>query len=130
MSDHDANDAQASTGSHDDDSTTSSTSAANTPIGFYQRDAAVDILGPLLDERTRLIKEVVRTFTELNDMATKSSSAADPTYAARAVAHEHAKNEMSTNAALIRGNLESHRKCSEDPSRSNKSDDTGASGGT
>ena len=72
MSDHDANDAQASTGSHDDDSTTSSTSAANTQIGFYQRDAAVDILGPLLDERTRLIKEVVRTFTELNDTATKS----------------------------------------------------------
>ena len=34
MSDHAVNDAQASTGSHDDESTASSTSAADTPIGF------------------------------------------------------------------------------------------------
>ena len=40
MSDHAANDAQASNGGHDDDSTTSSTSAPNTPIGFYKRLAA------------------------------------------------------------------------------------------
>jgi hypothetical protein len=162
MSDHAANDTQASTGSHDDDSTTSSTLAPNTPIGFYkrlaawltlydqksylkdkvesfqaagpaanepeftnakterktvdinelraytslqdwlqdndpegnylaQRDAAVDILGPLLDERTRLIKEVVRTLTELNNKTTTSSGAADPTYDALAAAHQHAK---------------------------------------
>ena len=157
-------DAQASTGSHDDVSTTSSTSAPNTPIGFYkrlaawltlydqksylkdkvesfqtagqaanepeftnaiterktvdvnelraytslqdwlqdndpdgtflaQRDAAVDTLGPLIDERTRLIKEVVRTLTELNNMATNSSGAADPAYNALAAAHQNAKRD-------------------------------------
>ena len=162
MSDHAANDTQASTGCHDDDSTTSSTLAPNTPIGFYkrlaawltlydqksylkdkvesfqaagpaanepeftnakterktvdinelraytslqdwlqdndpeenylaQRDAAVDILGPLLDERTRLIKEVVRTLTELNNKTTTSSGAADLIYDALAAAHQHAK---------------------------------------
>ena len=153
--------AQASTGSHDDDSTTS----PNTPIGFYkrlaawltlfydqksylkdkvesfqtagqaanepeftnaiterktvdinelraytslqdwlqdndpegtflaQRDAAVDTLGPLIDERTRLIKEVVRTLTELNNTATNSSGAADPAYDALAAAHQNAKRD-------------------------------------
>ena len=41
MSDLAANDAQASIGSHDDDSTTTaSISAPNTPIGFYKRLAA------------------------------------------------------------------------------------------
>jgi hypothetical protein len=40
MSQHAANDAQASTGSHDDDSTTSSTSPPNKAIGFYKRLAA------------------------------------------------------------------------------------------
>ena len=43
----------------------------NDPEGNYlaQRDAAVATLGPLLDERTRLIKEVVRTLTELENTA-------------------------------------------------------------
>ena len=162
-----ANDAQASTGSHDDDSTTSSTSQPNKTTRFYKRlsvwltlydqkaylkdkveslqaagpaanepdftnavterktvdinelrayaalqdwlqdndpegtflalrDAAVETFGPLLDERTRLIKEVVRTLRELNDTATNSSGAPDPTYTARAAAHQQAKNEMST----------------------------------
>ena len=180
MSDHAANDAQASTGSHDDDSTTSSTSAPNAPIGFYKRlsawltlydqksylkdkvesfktagqaanepeftnaiteqktvdineihaytslqdwlqdndpegtfvaqcDAAVDTLGSLLDETKRLVKEVVRTLTELNNTATNSSGAADPAYDALNATHQHAKNEMGTNDALIRGTLESHR---------------------
>ena len=83
----------------------------NDPKGtlMAQRDAAVDTLGPLLDERTRLIKEVVRTLTELNSTATNSSGAPDPAYAAVAAAHQYAKNEMSTNDALIRGTLESHR---------------------
>ena len=55
-----------------------------------QRDAAVDTLGPLLDERTRLIIEVVRT---VNNTATNSSSGeADPVYDALAAAHQHAKN--------------------------------------
>ena len=40
---------------------------------------------------------------------TNSSGAADPTYDALAAAHQNAKTEMSTNAALIRGTLESHR---------------------
>ena len=54
-----------------------------------QRDAAVDTLGPLLDERTRLIIEVVRT---VNNTATNSSSGeADPVYDALAAAHQHAK---------------------------------------
>jgi hypothetical protein len=165
-----ANDAQASTGSHDDDSTTSSTSQPNKTTRFYKRlsawltlydqkaylkdkveslqaagpaanepdftnavterktvdinelraytalqdwlqdndpegtflalhDAAVETFGPLLDERTRLILEVVRTLRELNDTATNSSGAPDPTYNARAAAHQQAKNEMSTNDA-------------------------------
>ena len=181
MSDQAANDAQASTGSHDDDSTSLSTSAPNAPIGFYERLSAwlslydqkmflkdkvdtfkaagpvanepeltnaiteqktVDInelraytslqdwiqdndpegtffvaqlqaaalnLGPLLDERTHLMKEVARTLAELNNTATNSSGAADPVYDILNTAHHKAKNEMSTNDALIRGTLESHR---------------------
>ena len=83
----------------------------NDPEGTFaiQRDAAVDTLGPLLDDRTRLMKEVVRTLAELNNTATNSSGAADPVYDALNTAHQHAKNEMSTNDALIRGTLESHR---------------------
>ena len=64
----------------------------NDPDGTFvaQRDAAVDTLGPLLDERTRLIIEVVRT---VNNTATNSSSGeADPVYDALAAAHQHAKN--------------------------------------
>ena len=180
MSDQAADDAQASTGSHDDDSTTSFTSQPNKTTSFYkhlsawltlydqkaylkdkveslqaagpaanepdftnavterktvdinelraytalqdwlqdndpegtflaQRDAAVETFGPLLDERMRLIKEVVRTLRELNDTATNSSGAPDPTYNERAAAHQQANNEMSTNDALIRGTLESYR---------------------
>ena len=71
--------------------------------------AAVETFGPLLDERTRLMQEVVRTLRELNDTATNSSGAPDPTYNAHAAAHQQAKNEMSTNDALIRGTLESYR---------------------
>ena len=146
MSNHAANDAQASTGSHDDESTASSTSAPDTPIGFYkrlaawltlydhnlylkdkveglqaagptsneaaftdavvterkqelrahtslqdwiqdhdpdgilmaQRNAALDHLGPLLEERSRLITEVVRTHNALLNTSTNSSGAADP----------------------------------------------------
>ena len=181
MNEHAANDAQASTGSHDDDSTISSTSQPNKTIRFYkhlaawltlydqkaylkdkveslqaaggpaanepdfinavterktvdinelraytalqdwlqdndpegtflaQRDAAVETFGPLLDERTRLIQEVVRTLRVLNDTATNSSGAADPAYNARAAAHQHANNELSIKDALIRGTLESYR---------------------
>ena len=69
----------------------------------------MDTLGPLLDERTRLIQEVVRTLRELNNTATNSSGATDPAYNARAAAHQHVKNEMSTNDALIRGTLGSYR---------------------
>ena len=174
-----ANDAQASTGTQDDESTTSSTSQSNKNTRFYKRlstwltlydqkaylkdkveslqaagpaanepevtnavterktvdinelraytalqdwlqdndpdgtflilrDAAVETVGPLLDERTRLIQEVVRTLRELNDTATNSSGAPDPTYNARAEAHQQAKTELSTNDALIRGTLESY----------------------
>jgi hypothetical protein len=60
-------------------------------------------------ESTRLIQEVVRTLRELNNKATNSSGAPDPAYNACAAAHQHAKNEMSTNDALIRGTLESYR---------------------
>ena len=83
----------------------------NDPDGplLVLRDAAVETVGPLLDERTRLIQEVVRTLRELNDTATNSSGAPDPTYTARAAAHQQAKIEMSTNDALIRGTLESYR---------------------
>ena len=181
MSDHAANDAQASTGSLDDESTTSSTSQPNKTTRFYKRlaaswltlydqkvylkdkveslqsagpaanepdftnavterktvdikelraytalqdwlpdndpdgtflairDAAVETFGPLLDERTRLIQEVVRTLRELNETATNSSGAPDPTYDARAAAHQRAKDELATNDALIRGTLESYR---------------------
>ena len=181
MSEHAANNAQAPTGSHDDDSTTSSTSPSNKTIDFSKRLAAwltlydqkpylkdkveslqaagpaanepeftnavterktvdinelractslqdwlqdndpegtflaqrdvavVETLGPLLDERTRLILEVVRTLRELNNTATNSSGAPDPAYNARAAAHQYAENEMSTNDALIRGTLESYR---------------------
>ena len=79
----------------------------NDPEGTFlaQRDAAVETFGPLLDERTRLIKEVVRTLRELNDTAANSSGAPDPTYNARAAAHQQAKNEMSTNHALIQEHL-------------------------
>ena len=175
-----ANDAQASTGTQDDESTTSSTSQSNKNTRFYKRlstwltlydqkvylkdkveslqaagpaanepeftnavterktvdinelraytalqdwlqdndpdgtflilrDAAVETVGPLLDERTRFIQEVVRTLRELNDTATNSSGAPDPTYTARAAAHQQAKTEMGINDALIRGTLESYR---------------------
>ena len=83
----------------------------NDPDGTFLtlRDAAVETFGPLLDERTRLIQEVVKTLRELNDTATNSSGAPDPTYNARAAAHQQAKNEMNTHDALIRGTLESFR---------------------
>ena len=74
-----------------------------------QRDAAVNTLGPLLDERTRLIKLVVQTLTELNSTATNSFGAADPAPPVLAAADPYKKKEMSTNDALIRGTLESHR---------------------
>jgi hypothetical protein len=63
----------------------------NDPEGTFlaQRDAAVDTLGPLIDERTRLIKEVVRTLTELNNTATNSSGAADPAAPQNAKRDEH-----------------------------------------
>ena len=55
-----------------------------------QRDAAVETLGPLLDERTRLIQEVIRTLRELTNTSTNSSGTPDPAYTARAAAHQHA----------------------------------------
>ena len=108
MSDHAANDTQASTGSHDDDSTTSSTLAPNTPIGFYKRLAAwltlydqksyfkdkvesFQAAGPAANEPEFTIKKVVRTLTELNNKTTTSSGAADLIYDALAAAHQHAK---------------------------------------
>ena len=79
----------------------------NDPDGTFLvlRDAAKETFGPLLEERTRNIQEVVPTLMELNDTATNSSGAPDPIYVARA-AHQQAKNEMNTHDALIRGVLE------------------------
>lgn len=52
-----------------------------------QRDTALEHLDPLLEERSRLNNEVVRTHNELRNTSTNSSGAADPTYDAISTAH-------------------------------------------
>ena len=68
-----------------------------------ERDTALQHLDPLLEERNRLIEEVIiRTYNVLQKAATNSSGAADPTYDAL-------KDDRLANDALIRGILASHR---------------------
>ena len=74
-----------------------------------KRDTAVQHLDPLLEERNRLIEEVIRTYNALRNAATNSSDAADSTYDALKVAHQQAKDDRLANDALIRGIFESHR---------------------
>ena len=74
-----------------------------------KRDTALQHLDPLLEERNRLIEEVIRTYNVLRKAETKSSRAADPTYEALKAAHQQAKDDRLANDALIRGTLESHR---------------------
>ena len=74
-----------------------------------KRDTALQQLDPLLEERNRLIDEVIRTYNVLQQTATNSSGAVDPTYDALKTAHQHAKDDRFANDALIRGTLESHR---------------------
>ena len=74
-----------------------------------KRDTAVQHLDPLLEERNRLIEEVIRTYNALRNAATNSSDAADSTYDALKVAHQQAKDDRLANDALIRGILASHR---------------------
>ncbi len=74
-----------------------------------KRDTALEHLDPLLEERSRIIKDVVRTYNVLRNASTNSSGAADPTYDALSAAHQQAKGDRFANDALIRGTLESHR---------------------
>ena len=74
-----------------------------------KRDTALQHLNPLLEERNRLIEEVIRTYNALRNVATNSSEAADPTYEVLKAAHQQANDDRLANDALIRGTLESHR---------------------
>ncbi len=58
-----------------------------------ERDTALQHLDPLLEERRRLINEVVRTHAELRDTPTNSSGAVDLTYDAAAAAHQYEKRD-------------------------------------